>query len=585
MYYQIAQFKLYPNESKLVSPDGEDSIRPKTLQLLLLLIEKNEQVHNKQALLDAVWDSAGAQEYLLFQSINEIRKLFKPLTVVKTFPRKGYQWIHDFEQVSENPSSDNVDIVSQQVNEKTLEQVAQQNAVFSNEIASKPKKLIKVISLTITVLLVLIVTVYLAKNDSQPSPVKVANSQDSEQTINIDDHQIKPPSRELVVLPIDNKVADAQHDWVRLGAMDVLIQKLKSQRKFAVLDVEDVMMALARGQGFELTDIEQQSRRLRSQLGEIVTLHTKLIGGAMNYQLQYHLIGRYQIKQGIVFADQLEQAWDKLLIEVMEHYQTPFDKSVSDLANQVADYQFLQAMEQFHRGKHRMASQYFMVLLTTQPNNLPARRYLIKSLIYSKQFEQAQLEGERALELALANNQPREHLRLVFELGVLATQQQEFAKANQYFEQSRTLAKQHRDNLYAAFSHTEIGHLLAKQQQFPQANIMYQQALTYHQGFNCPYGQIQNLDALSKTAFAQNDIPLASQYFDDAMAVANKNDLVFEHIWLMLNKVSRVEENEQKHQLLSQSEALLKQIENSEIKANYNRHIQQLKQQIAASKS
>ncbi len=560
MFYQIEQFKLFPNESKLSTPDGDTSIRPKTLQLLLLLIDRAGQVHNKQALLDAVWDSAGAQEYLLFQSINEIRNLFKPLTVIKTFPRQGYQWVHDAEKITvatidEPLMSSNELPVSISINPKEPNQ----------QINSKR------ISISLIFLLIMSVIFYSMFFAQTPQ-------ESTEKQVQFEEN---PLSRELVVLPIENMINDAQHQWVRLGAMDVVIQKLKSQQKITVLDVEDIMMALARGGGFGLDDFEQQSRILRSQLGEIVTLHSKLIGGPMEYQLHYSLIGRYHIKQGIVFADELDELWDTLLLEVMENYQTPYKKNSLDIAQQVADYQFLQAMEQYHRGDINLASQYFSVLLNSQPQNITARRYLLKSLVLLKQFQRAQKIGEQALEFALKHDNHKEHLRILFELGVLASQQQQYIKANELFERSRVLAEQHLDNLYAAYAHSEIGHLLVKQQQWQQADLMYQQALAYHQGFNCPYGQINNLDALSNTAFAQNNTDKAMMHFDQAIAIANKNELLFEQIWLLLNKAARTEVVEQKNKLIVESEILVKLLENSHIKQRFEERINNLKRTVS----
>lgn len=553
MNYKIAEYTLFTNDGKLVSDECEQLIRPKTLQLLMFFLEHPRDIYSKQTLLDKVWNSAGAQEHVLFQSINEIRKLFKSLTVVKTFPQKGYQWVHEASEINNEVNVDSNDIstpTNSNIDQRTL--------------SIKWAAILLVVLIAFFVLGGTLITHYLA---------------DTTNDKHINEQSILP-SREIVVLPIDNKIVDSQHDWVRLGAMDVVIQKLKSQGKFAVLDVEDVMMALARGDGFELSNFEQLSRTLRSQLGEIVTIHSKLIGAPMNYQLHYSLVGRYQIKQGIVFADELDEIWDKLLVEVMDHYQTPYNEMESRLAQQMADYQFLQAMEQFYMGANEIANQHFSLLLHSQPDNLTARRFYLKSLIRAKEYTLAQEVGEHALEIALQRDDVREHLRFLFELGVLASEQQQFAKANTLFEQSRTLAKKHSDNLYVAFSHSEIGHILTKQNQWSQAEIMYQQALTYHQGFKCPYGQIQNLDALANVAFAQNDKIQATKHFDSALVIANKNDLLFEQIWLLLNNVNRTEALVQKNALITESESLVKRLENSEIKTHFTARISHVKKEF-----
>ena len=76
MKYQIGDFRLDPQTNIVSGPNGEQAVRPKTLQLLLFFIENSDNIHSKQTLLDEVWASAGAQEHVLFQSINEIRGFF-----------------------------------------------------------------------------------------------------------------------------------------------------------------------------------------------------------------------------------------------------------------------------------------------------------------------------------------------------------------------------------------------------------------------------------------------------------------------------------------------------------------------------
>ena len=122
---------------------------------------------------------------------------------------------------------------------------------------------------------------------------------------------------------------------------------------------------------------------------------------------------------------------------------------------------------------------------------------------------------------------------------------------------------------------------MAKQKQWQQAEFMYQQALSYHKGFNCPYGQINNLDALSKIAFAQSNMTMATMYFDNAMTIANKNELLFEQISLLLNKASRIEAIQQKDKLIADSETLIKQLDNSQIKRQFNAKIYSLKNTVS----
>lgn len=544
MEYQLGPFQLLAQENRIVSPDGEQSIRPKTLELLLYLINNASEILSKQRLLDAVWQSPVTQEHVLFQSINEIRNLFKPLNVIKTYPRKGYQWIGEARLLPASQPQPSVE--------------------------TRPRRT-GWLPLALASLLLLPIAWYFVgfgagKAITSDQPL-IASASVPEMAM---------ASRELVILPINNQVRGSAHDWVRLGAMDMMIKKLHGEPGFMVFSAEDVMQALARSDTFDLIDIEQQSRALRAHMGEVVTLHSKLLGAPMDYQLHYSLIGRYQIKQGIVFATHLPDLLKKLMNEVMTQYQAPYDMARAPIAKQTADHNFLQAMESFHRQDFQAANHYFSALLQTTPDNVTAQRYLLQSLIAQQHYTQAAVIGEQALNMAQIQQQPIEHLRILFELGVLASRQHNFERADRLISQSQALAEQHGDQLYVAYAHTQLGHLMMQQAQWSQAETLYTRALTYHQGFACPYGQISNLGALAKLEQQQGKQQGQLHYLDKAIAVANKNAMRFEHIHLLLNKVDLANNANERQLLLYQAEQLMQQLDKPQLQQQISTRLRQL---------
>lgn len=80
---------------------GQENIklRPKTMQLLLLLLSKPGELISKQEMLDIIWDDVLVDEQVVFQSIKELRKLFSAEQPIKNIPRKGYIWVASVEQV------------------------------------------------------------------------------------------------------------------------------------------------------------------------------------------------------------------------------------------------------------------------------------------------------------------------------------------------------------------------------------------------------------------------------------------------------------------------------------------------------
>lgn len=521
MEYQLGSFKILMNENRIVSIDGDKSVRPKTLELLAYFLKRPNEVISKQILLDDVWQSAGAQEHVLFQSVNEIRNLFKPLIVIKTHPSKGYQWLHEAEVISQGNASK-----------------------YAAATTNSPKATIAVVIALVVVFLASFSIIYSQLNSS-PDPVVTAA-----------DHA---PSRELVVLPIDNQIPDSSHNWVRLGGMDMIIQDLTSEQRFAVFEAEEVMMALAQSHSFSSTDIEQQSRNIRAQLGEVVTLHTKLLGAPMEYQVHYSLVGRYNIKQGIIFAAQLPEIFQKLRNAVLVHYKDPLTPHRESIKQQTANSNFLQAMESFFLEDYVAAEHAFSTLLAVQTTNLTAQRYLLKTLMALGKNAKAKVLGESLLISTLAENDQQNHLRTIFELGVLANRQQQFDLSNSLISQSRELAEQHQDTLYIAYAHTALGLLMMQNKHWQQAQQYFQTALEYHRGFQCPYGQINNLSLLAELEQLQNNHQSSLHYLDTATLVAEKNALPYQQVQLLLSRAKYASDIENRQHWLSAAKQIVEQ--------------------------
>jgi tetratricopeptide (TPR) repeat protein len=168
--------------------------------------------------------------------------------------------------------------------------------------------------------------------------------------------------------------------------------------------------------------------------------------------------------------------------------------------------------------------------------------------------------------MAKKQQNQQEHLRSIFELGVLASVKGEFEIAHQLISQSKTLASTHGDMLYAAYSLTQLGHLLLQKNQLLEAKVLYQTALEYHQGFQCPYGQINNLTALAGLHQQQNLPGQAEQNINEAITIAKVNSLTFEHAHLLIKKISLMNNSNERQQWLAQAKILIGKLDNSLMK-------------------
>jgi tetratricopeptide (TPR) repeat protein len=277
----------------------------------------------------------------------------------------------------------------------------------------------------------------------------------------------------------------------------------------------------------------------------------------MEYQLHYSLVGRYSIKQGIIFATQVPELLQKLSVEVSQQYNDPINHQRRNINQLTADNSFLQAMESFYRGEYANARHEFSTLLTRQNDNLTAKRFLLKTLVALGEYAPAQQLGNTILSQALAKNDRQNYLRTTFELGLLASHQQQFKLASGLLSQSRDLAEENGDTLYIAYAHTELGVLMTHNKQWDQANELFQSALLYHQGFQCPYGQIDNLQALANVEQQQANLQSSLQYFNKALSIAEDNALYYHQVHLLLSKINISRDNGQRKLWLTQAKQIV----------------------------
>lgn len=88
-------FRLDPVQRLLVRPDATVALRPKTLEVLLLLLRRTGQVVSKAEILATVWERTAVSDYVLTTCISELRAALddrgKPPRFLRTVHRTGYR--------------------------------------------------------------------------------------------------------------------------------------------------------------------------------------------------------------------------------------------------------------------------------------------------------------------------------------------------------------------------------------------------------------------------------------------------------------------------------------------------------------
>ena len=85
MKYQLGSHVLDTTARTLTKNDDVRPIRPKTLELLLYLAQRPDEIVSKETLLAELWSNVTVDEGVVFQSITEIRKLVSNPKIIILF--------------------------------------------------------------------------------------------------------------------------------------------------------------------------------------------------------------------------------------------------------------------------------------------------------------------------------------------------------------------------------------------------------------------------------------------------------------------------------------------------------------------
>ena len=515
--FQIGKWFYDHNTGVLNNGEEQRNLRAKSNDVLWYFLQHPQQVLSKKDILDTIWDDVHAQEHVLFQSIKEIRQCFGELPVIKTHPRKGYEWIATVNAIA-------VDHRITDQREKAVE------ATTENKSSALLPSLASWSFVTAASLLISVCLFIWLQYTTQGA--KTAETRHQVATISGATVDTTEKFVELVITPVRLHQQDSLTQWVAIGAMDMLIKKLQqtdiqqSSGGIFVVDTEDVLEANKRAAVYSNDSTEVQSRKLRHAMGNITSLHTELFGSPMEYSLKYQLISRYEIQQGVLSGDtvvalinQLAQQVPTLLNMKATGEYTPFQQEFADNA-------FILGLTHYYQKEFSLAQQYFQTALNSNAQYPQLRRYLSKSLNAQGKHREAMTMAQTAIDEALNKNNNSEQLRSRFELGTTQWLLGKIPEAKNQIEQTRTLAKNTKDLLYLAFSIEMLGHFAFQEKHLAEARQYFTQSLNYHQGFLCPYGQSTNLINLSRVSRAQGNHNEAEALLNTALITAQNSDLV-----------------------------------------------------------
>lgn len=476
--YKTGQFTVYPHLGELHSEEGTVKIRPKTCELLMMLLQADGEILSKDTIIQQVWKGVSVDEQVVFQSIKEIRKLFANSEVIKTHPRKGYSWALSIEKLD----------------------------------TSRQSKRYKSRLLGISVVgLILLVGLFLLITQRQSTPPFNAGS--------------------IVVLPSQTSLTDSAHRWIKYGMMDLLIQKLAPSEHYAIMQIDDVLEIIKRAQiklpenesdGYSAKSIEQ----LFLVSGANLIIQQTLTGSPRDYQLIYNLYQRNNTQRGAVIAESVNQAVAQLSEKIQrltgQNQRQAFKHTYrSDFANEM----LAAALEAIQTENYPQASKLLHAAISTEPENITAKRLLLQTLVQSSQPEEVYNIAQPAIQQATESDSHQELARLKFWSAVSQIQLENLQQARLLLAEAKTSAMQSNDWLYLGYIAEASGKIYQAQQDYVKAKAEFQSAIKSHQVIQCPNGQAIGLISLGELAMVQGNKNEAQEKFEESLSLSKEREL------------------------------------------------------------
>jgi DNA-binding winged helix-turn-helix (wHTH) protein/tetratricopeptide (TPR) repeat protein len=466
-------------------------LRPKTFLLAEYLIEREGQVISKEELLKSVWEGSFVEEQAVFQSINEIRKAFSPTEVIKTHPRRGYEWVQPKQLVQETENRNDGILIAGQ--------------------SEKNKKITGSKLFLFSIMLTLPLSTGLLYWFGQTNTDPIAASQQRLAPIN---HQA------LLVLPFDTSKLNQSERWLRFGAMEAVILGFSASEHFTPFQVSDVLDILAR-----VPDEKLEPQALFQVSAATHVVEAQISGVPGEYYVAYSLFKANIRQQSGLHAQTIEELLALLVDKLATELKTDKSPGLLTFNNQFNDALMFNAIQLLSSNDRPSAIAFLQSAISDKPDNLVAHFLLAKAYAESGQFTAAVNAVERVFLEAKQHALESVYLsRLAFIKGtsLLALGDDQ---AYTWLQQAQQNSAKNEDWLYAAYAKTMLAHYHINQGEHSKALPLLQQSLSYQQMLGCPMGEAQGHLDFVDYYIATNNPKMAISSYEIAKELVHKKHL------------------------------------------------------------
>ncbi|HEY0231727.1 MAG TPA: winged helix-turn-helix domain-containing protein [Dokdonella sp.] len=266
--FRFGEYRLDTAARELWAGERMVALPPKSFGCIAYLIEHRERAVGRDELISAVWGRVDVSDDVLAQALLRARRAVgdtgNEQRAIRTVPRFGYRWILPLDTPADPPPSIAADVAAAlPAGDATAADIA--------AVATKTRlpRYTRWAALAVLVLAVGLLAWSLAR---QPATPRAAVRSDSL----------------LLVLPVAVGGAGPDFAWMRLGAMDYLASRLRTQARRKVLPSEQTLLLI--GQDAGPTDAGALHRlELASGASYILAPQATLSGDAWNFVIDvYH---------------------------------------------------------------------------------------------------------------------------------------------------------------------------------------------------------------------------------------------------------------------------------------------------------
>jgi DNA-binding winged helix-turn-helix (wHTH) protein len=109
-FYEFGPFRLDPNRHRLFRGDEVVPLSPKAIEMLILLVQNEGKLLEREALMDALWPNTIVEDANLTVAVSQLRKAINQNgdkgEFIQTIPRVGYRFIGEVRDVVEESARD-----------------------------------------------------------------------------------------------------------------------------------------------------------------------------------------------------------------------------------------------------------------------------------------------------------------------------------------------------------------------------------------------------------------------------------------------------------------------------------------------